>query len=84
MGLFGGKRSRSYAGKSSVQTTQVDATYSAKYSYSAEGASLLRTKLVPVPPPAVLEERIRGFIEIEEEARRARLAANNPAEDDNG
>jgi len=84
MGLFGGKRSRGYAGKSSVQTTQVDATYSAKYSYSAEGASLLRTKLVPVPPPAVLEERIRGFIEIEEEARRARLAANNPAEDDNG
>jgi len=73
-GLFGGKRSRSYAGKSSVQTTQVDATYSSKYSYSAEGASLLRTKLVPVPPPAILEERIRGFVDIEEETRRARLA----------
>ncbi|WP_205077543.1 hypothetical protein [Marinobacter salexigens] len=73
MGLFGGKRSRSYAGKSSVQTTQVDATYSSKYSYSAEGASLLRTKLVPVPPPAILEERIRGFVDIEEETRRARL-----------
>ncbi|MEH6354916.1 MAG: hypothetical protein V7760_02670 [Marinobacter sp.] len=73
-GLFGGKRSRSYSGKSSVQTTQVDATYSSKYSYSAEGASLLRTKLVPVPPPAILEERIRGFVDIEEETRRARLA----------
>jgi len=73
-GLFGGKRSSSYAGKSSVQTTQVDATYSSKYSYSAEGASLLRTKLVPVPPPAILEERIRGFVDIEEETRRARLA----------
>lgn len=72
--LFGGKRSSSYAGKSSVQTTQVDATYSSKYSYSAEGASLLRTKLVPVPPPAILEERIRGFVDIEEETRRARLA----------
>jgi len=73
-GLFGGKRSSSYAGKSSVQTTQVDATYSSKYSYSAEGASLLRTKLVPVPPPAILEERIRGFVDIEEETRRALLA----------
>ena len=73
-GLFGGRRSSSYSGKSSVQTTQVDATYSSKYSYSAEGASLLRTKLVPVPPPAILEERIRGFVDIEEETRRARLA----------
>ncbi len=72
--LFGGKRSSSYSGNSSVQTTQVDASYSAKYSYSAEGASLLRTKLVPVPPPAILEERIRGFMEVEEETRRARLA----------
>jgi len=72
-GLFSG-HSRRYGSKSSVQTTQVDATYSAKYSYSAEGASLLRTKLVPVPPPAVLEDRIRGFVEIEEETRRARLA----------
>ena len=73
-GLFGGRRSASYAGRSSVQTTQVDATYSSKYSYSAEGASLLRTKLVPVPPPAILEERIRRFVEVEDEARRARLA----------
>lgn len=72
--LFGGRRARSYSGNSTVQTAQVDATYSAKYSYSAEGASLLRTKLVPVPPPAILEERIRGFMEVEEETRRARLA----------
>lgn len=46
-----------------VSTTQVDATYSSKYSYSAEGSSLLRTKLVPVPPPPVLEERIRALLE---------------------
>lgn len=71
--LFGAKRSNSYSNRSSVQTTQVDATYSSKYSYSAEGASLLRTKLVPVPPPAILEERIRGFVTIEEEMRRVRL-----------
>jgi len=49
----------------SVTTTPVDATYSSKYSYSAEGASLLRTKLVPVPPPPVLEERIRRLLQDE-------------------
>ncbi len=48
----------------SVTTTPVDATYSSKYSYSAEGSSLLRTKLQPVPPPAILEERIREQLEM--------------------
>jgi len=48
-----------------VQTSQVDATYTSKYGYSAEGSSLLRTKLVPVPPPAILEERIRLTMEAE-------------------
>ena len=47
-----------------VQTTQVDASYSSKYGYSAEGSSLLRTKLVPIPPPAILEERIKGMLEL--------------------
>lgn len=46
-----------------VQTSQVDAKYTQTYGYSAEGSSLLRTKLVPVPPPAVLEERIRAMTE---------------------
>lgn len=40
----------------------VSARYSSKYQYSAEGSSLVRTKLVPVPAPAVLEERIRNMI----------------------
>lgn len=71
--LFSGRSGNTYSRSSRVQTAQVDATYAAKYSYSAEGASLLRTKLAPVPPPAILEERIRGFMEIEEAARRARL-----------
>ena len=48
-----------------VTSTPVDATYSNKYSYSAEGSSLVRTKLVPVPPPAILEERIRAIIDVE-------------------
>ena len=71
--LFSGRNGASYSNSNRVQTTQVDATYAAKYSYTAEGASLLRTKLVPVPPPAILEERIRGFIDLEDELRRARL-----------
>ncbi len=54
--------------RSVVTTTTVDASYSSKYSYSAEGSSLLRTKLVPVPPPPVLEARIRKLIEAQSEA----------------
>jgi len=58
--LFGNNnRSKAYQ----ATTSSVDATYSSKYSYSAEGASLLRTKLCPVPPPAILEERIRAQME---------------------
>lgn len=51
----------------SITATPVDATYSSKYSYSAEGSSLLRTKLVPVPPPPVLEERIRRLLDQNQE-----------------
>lgn len=56
---------------SQATTSQVDASYSAKYSYSAEGSSLLRTKLVPLPPPPILEERIRRLLD-EESARRTK------------
>lgn len=63
--VFGGRDSQS----STVSTSQVDASYSSRYSYSAEGASLLRTKLSPVPPPPILEERIRNMME-EAAARR--------------
>jgi len=71
--LFGGENYNN----SSVSTSQVDATYSSKYSYSAEGSSLLRTKLVPLPPPAILEERIRRQLDIDVERRRRAL--NPPA-----
>lgn len=53
----------SRSSRSTVTTTPVDATYSSKYSYSAEGSSLLRTKLAPIPAPAILEERIRNEME---------------------
>jgi hypothetical protein len=65
--VFGGKSQRNTG--SQVSTSQVDATYSSKYSYSAEGASLLRTKLSPVPPPPILEERIRNLMEMEQSRR---------------
>lgn len=69
---FWGTR-RNSSNRSQVTTSQVDATYSSKYSYTAEGASLLRTKLSPVPPPAMLEERIRGLMDNEEQRREASL-----------
>lgn len=45
-----------------MQVSTVSASFSSKYQYSAEGSSLMRTKLVTVPPPAILEERIRAMI----------------------
>ncbi len=34
----------------------VNASFSAKYSYSAEGSSLIRTKITPVPPNAFMQK----------------------------
>ena len=62
---FGFRRGISASGNTT--TTQVNASYSQKYSYSAEGSSLLRTKLVPIPPPPIMEERIRLQMEIARE-----------------
>lgn len=69
--LFGGRNSNA----SQVTTSQVDASYSSKYSYSAEGSSLLRTKLVPLPPPPILEERIRRQMDEDVERRKKLLDA---------
>ncbi|SDB15053.1 hypothetical protein SAMN02910298_00804 [Pseudobutyrivibrio sp. YE44] len=41
-----------------TRSTTVDATYSNKYNYSAEGSSLLRTRLVPVPPNQTISQLI--------------------------
>ncbi|MCV6585265.1 MAG: hypothetical protein OIF47_07005 [Marinibacterium sp.] len=51
-----------FSASAKMRVSSVSASYAAKYQYSAEGSSLLRTKLVPVPPPAILEERIRAMI----------------------
>jgi hypothetical protein len=46
-----------------ASVSSVSASYAQKFNYSAEGSSLIRTKIAPVPPPAILEERIRGMLE---------------------
>lgn len=46
-----------------VRASAVSASYSSKYQYAAEGSSVMRTKLVPLPAPALLEERIRRMID---------------------
>lgn len=56
-----------FGGGVKATASSVSASYASKYSYSAEGSSLIRTKLVPVPPPAILEERIRALIAVKEE-----------------
>ena len=52
-------------------SASVTASYSQKYQYSAEGSSLMRTKLVAVPAPAVFEQRIRELIKIENQESEA-------------
>lgn len=44
--------------KSVVTTTPIDATYSSKYNYTQEGSSLLRTRLVPVPPNPIIQRQL--------------------------
>jgi hypothetical protein len=51
-----------FAAGGSVSSSSVSASFASKYQYSAEGSSVMRTKLVPVPPPAVLETRIRDLL----------------------
>jgi len=66
----------SASGSASLKVSTVSASFASKYQYSAEGASLMRTKLVPVPPPAILEQRIRAILE--EDASKNRPALTRP------
>ncbi len=43
-----------------LKASMVGASYSQKYQYSAEGSSLMRTKLVTVPAPPIMEEILRA------------------------
>jgi len=51
-----------FSATAKMRVSTVSASYASKYQYSAEGSSLMRTKLVPIPPPAILEERIRAMV----------------------
>lgn len=46
-------------GSVTTSASSVSANYASKYQYSAEGSSMVRTKLVPVPAPAILNQRLR-------------------------
>ena len=59
---WGSNSGNSNQSRTTATTSQVNASYANKYSYSVEGSSLLRTKLVPVPAPALLSERIRAMV----------------------
>ena len=64
-GFHAGLGFMSLRGGASLRVSTVSASFASKYQYSAEGSSLMRTKLVPVPPPAILEKRIRQMLEID-------------------
>lgn len=44
----------------SVKVNTVDASFASKYGYSVEASSLIKTKIVPIPPPQVLEEAVQN------------------------
>ncbi|HZF51540.1 MAG TPA: hypothetical protein VE093_22950 [Polyangiaceae bacterium] len=45
-----------------LSSTPIDGSYAAGYGFNLELASVFRTKLVPVPPPATLEARLREIV----------------------
>ena len=48
-----------------TKSTPVGATYASRFQYPVEGSSVLRTKLVTVPPPGLLEGRVRELVQAE-------------------
>lgn len=65
---YSGSASSKYASSSSykqknVSLTTVDAKYASTYNYAVEGSSLIKTKIVPIPPPQVFEEIVRAKVQ---------------------
>jgi hypothetical protein len=48
-----------------LSSTPVDGAYAATYGFQVEMASVFKTKLVPIPPPATLEARLRQIVQQE-------------------
>ena len=55
--------SQSEEKKIKVKGSAVNASYCGKYQYKVEGSTTIRTKLVTLPPPDILEERVRVMTE---------------------
>lgn len=45
-------------------SASINASYSRKYEYKVEGSSLLRVKLAPAPPPAILQDYMDALIAV--------------------
>ncbi|MDA3904795.1 MAG: hypothetical protein PF484_01850 [Bacteroidales bacterium] len=48
-----------------IFSASVNASYSQKYQYEANGSSEMRTKLVTVPAPVIFEQRVKDLLEME-------------------
>lgn len=46
-----------------VEMATVDAKYASTYNFAVEASSIVKTKIVPVPPPAVFEEIVRAKVQ---------------------
>lgn len=53
--LLGRRRRRT---RTVITTTPVDATYTNKYNFTQEGTSMMRTRLVPVPPNSIIQRQL--------------------------
>ena len=78
-----GKAAGRSAGKAKtvVTTRPVDARYASSYNFHAEMVSRVKTKLVPIPPPPLLEERIRALLDQERQDRQ-RLVEETEEQDE--
>ncbi len=46
-----------------LTSSMVDANYASSYNYSLNMATTVKTKIVPIPPPIALEDRVRQLVE---------------------
>lgn len=56
--IFGRRNTTTSKTRTVVTTTPIDATYTNKYTFNQEGSSLLRTRLVPVPPNTIIQRQL--------------------------
>jgi hypothetical protein len=67
-----------------VIAASVNASYSQKYQYEANGSSEMRTKLVTVPSPAMFEQRLRELMTESQVTTAQENLQNTPEDEDSG